>query len=273
VRSIRFAGLACALTFAAAAARAETTLCTDITSAPFVISSPGIYCLKNSISGMIQIQSSDVVLDLNGHVVASPTPGQGGGIVASDAANLTVRNGTVRGFSVGIQISGRASRGHLIERLKVTDNADTAIYVAGDGSVVRHNMLLNNGFNPAIGPRWVLYASGDGVHIADNQVVESGVGALYEVVGIRTDGSGVAVERNVVSNTVVGVHNSRGILVNGAATARNSVVGNRIVNMKIGIMNGFGSAGPAIFMDNTVGGATIAPFSFGVLAGSTNFSY
>jgi hypothetical protein len=273
VRStIGFAGLAFALIVPSAALRAETTKCTEIMSTPYVIPAPGIYCLNNSLTGSINIQASDVVLDLNGHVLQSATPGSGSAVSAFDRANITVRNGTIRGYHTAIQIGGRGSRSHLIERLRITDSADNAILLEGDGSVVRHNMLLNNGYDPGPGARFVLYAGGDGIHIADNQVVESGIGATGEVVGIRTNGSGVAVERNVVSNAEVGTHYSRGIIVNGSASARNSVVGNRVVNMKIGIMNGFGFAGPAVFMDNTVGGAS-TPFAYGVMAGTTNTSF
>ena len=271
--TIRSVGLALALAVPGAAVYAETTDCTVITSAPFIIPAPGIYCLRNSLVGNISIQASDVVLDLNGHVLESAKLGSGSGINAFERANITIRNGTVRGFNTAIQIGGpKLSRSHLIERLRLLDNAEGAMSVEGDGSVVRHNMLLNNGFSASGGARFILFAGGDGNHIADNQIVESGIGAVGEVVGIRTNGSGVAVERNVISNAEIGTHHSRGIIVVGAATARNSVVGNRIVNMKIGIMNGFGTSGPAVFMDNTVGGAT-TPFFFGVMAGSTNTSY
>jgi len=273
VRStIGFAGLAFALIVPSAALRAETTKCTEIMSAPYVIPAPGIYCLNNSLAGSIAVNADDVVLDLNGHVLQSGSPGSGAGVHAFDRQNITVRNGTIRGYNRAVQITGKLSRSHVIERLRIMDNSDGAISVQGDGSVVRHNMLLNNGYDAGSGARFVILANGDGIHIADNQIIESGVGATFEVVGIRTNGSGVAVERNVVSNAEVGSHNSRGILVNGGSTSRNSVVGNRVVNMKIGIMNGFGFAGPAVFMDNTVGGAT-TPFTGGVMAGTTNTSF
>jgi hypothetical protein len=132
-------------------------------------------------------------------------------------------------------------------------------------------MLINNGYAPGAGARYGLLANGNGIHIADNQVMETGVGASNEVVGIRVGGSGVAIERNVVSNAEIGPHSSRGILVSGTpGMGRNSVVNNRVVNMKLGIWN---SSGSAVFMDNTVGGATIAPFLGGVMAGTTNTSF
>ena len=270
MRTIRYIGLALALIVPGAAVHAETNNCTEIMSSPFIISSPGIYCLKNSLTGAIYIQASDVVLDLNGHVLDSSSPGASAGVIALDRQNITVRNGTIRGFHTAVQLDGASSRSHRVEYLRLADNSGTGVSVRGDGSVVRHNMLINNGYAAGPGARFALFASGDGIHIVDNQVIESGVGATNEVVGIRVAGSGVAIERNVVSNAELGPHNSRGILI--LASGRNSVVGNRVVNMLYGIMNGSGFGGTAIFMDNTVGGAKL-PFSGGVMAGTTNFSF
>jgi len=261
----RSAGLAFALIFAAAA-HAETTDCTEINTVPFIITAPGIYCLKNSLTGAIHVQANDVVIDLNGHVFESGSPGAGAGVLAVDRANITVRNGTIRGFNTAIQLVGAKSRGHLIERLRLADNSGSGVIVQAEGAVVRHNMLLNNGYASGPGARFALLSIGNGTHVADNQVIESGVGATGEVVGIRIGGSGVAVERNVVSNEAIGPHLSRGILVSGGT---NSVVGNRVVNMKIGIFN---TGGTAVFMDNTVGAAT-TPFLGGVMAGTTNTSF
>ena len=268
--TIGFAGLALALIFPGAL-RAETINCTDVTGVPAFITAPGIYCLKSSLTSEIHIQADDVVLDLNGYVLDTSNWGASAGISSYDRQNITIRNGTVRGFHTAIQLDGKKSRGHLIEYMRLTDNAGPGVSVSGDGSVVRHNMLINNGYAPGAGARYGLLAVGDGIHIADNQVVETGVGATNEVVGIRVGGSGIAIERNVVSNAEIGPHDSRGILVSGTpGMGRNSVVNNRVVNMKLGIWN---SSGIAVFMDNTVGGATAAPFLGGVMAGTTNTSF
>lgn len=267
--TLRFVGLALALIVPTTAAHAETNNCTEITGVPAFITAPGIYCLKNSLTSAIHVMANDVVIDLNGHVF----DGTGGaGIHAFDRQNITVRNGTIRGFGTAVQLDGTASRGHRIERLRITDNAGAGISVTGDGSVVRHNTLINNGYASTPGAKYGLLAFGDGIHIADNQIIETGVGATGEVVGIRLHGSGVAVERNVISNAAVGPHNSRGILL--FSSGSNSVVGNRVANMLIGIINAScpTCVGPAVFMDNTVGGAKL-PFSGGVMAGTTNTSF
>src|SRR5262245_63933691 len=92
-------------------ARAETVNCTAVTALPAVIDSSGVYCLTGSLitsmtSGTaIDIQASNVVLDLNGFRLDGTSAGQATsaiGIHSGTAENITVRNGIVRGFSVGI---------------------------------------------------------------------------------------------------------------------------------------------------------------------------
>ncbi len=265
----RFIGLAVLSMVLSAVAHAETTNCTPITGAWYTIGAPGIYCLNSSISSQIQVNADGVVIDLNGHALEGL--GTGTGIYAVDRKNLTVRNGTIRGFHTGIRVDGKASHGHLFEQLRVSDNGNAGISVHGDGSVVRDNLFLNNCGVAGAGAKWAIFVAGTGVHVHDNEVVETGVGVTpNEVVGIRIGGAGVVVERNVVSNAIVGSTGSRGIAV--LASGKNTVVGNRIVNMKIGILNAIDFGGTTLFLDNTVGG-TITPFAGGTMAGSTNYSF
>ena len=75
-----------------AAARAEVTNCTEILSLPYTVSTPGIYCLRTSLSFpnswgiVIRIDVDDVVLDLNGHVLESTYVGNSAanGVYASN---------------------------------------------------------------------------------------------------------------------------------------------------------------------------------------------
>jgi hypothetical protein len=54
------------------------------------------------------------------------------------------------------------------------------------------------------------------------------------------------------------------------SSPRASIVGNRVVNFRNGIFFTFGGSG--VYMDNTVGGATV-PFTGGTAAGATNFTF
>src|SRR6266571_814513 len=99
-----------ALMFGAAPARAETVNCTAITSLPAVITVQGIYCFTGDLAtgitsgNAIDIQTNNVVLDLNGFKLGGLAAGPGtqaSGIHAFDRQNLTIKNGTVRGFLTG----------------------------------------------------------------------------------------------------------------------------------------------------------------------------
>ena len=95
-------------------AGAETTNCTAITSLPYTITTQGIYCLTSDLStGMttgnaIEIDTNNVVIDLNGHKLGGLAAGPSTraiGIIAFNRKNITIRNSTVRGCSSGIVLT------------------------------------------------------------------------------------------------------------------------------------------------------------------------
>src|SRR5262249_41325240 len=111
-----------ALAWGAAPVQAETVNCTAITSLPAVITAQGIYCCIDHLStaitsgNAIDIQTNNVILDLNGFKLGGLAAGPGTqavGIHALDRQNLTIKNGTIRGFLRGIHLetSGN-SQGH-----------------------------------------------------------------------------------------------------------------------------------------------------------------
>src|SRR5215471_9938738 len=95
------------LVLSTAPVRAETINCTAITALPAVITVQGIYCFTGDLNtamtsgNAIDIQTNNVVLDLNGWKLGGLAAGLGTnavGIHASDRKNITIKNGTVRGF-------------------------------------------------------------------------------------------------------------------------------------------------------------------------------
>ena len=101
-----------ASSFAFLPAHAETTLCTVLSTFPATISSPGVYCLESdpslsiSTGAAITINANNVTLDLNSHrlgALAAGTATQAIGIYALNHTNITIKNGIVRGFAVGIE--------------------------------------------------------------------------------------------------------------------------------------------------------------------------
>ncbi len=181
---------------------------TFITSAPYVISAPGHYCLANDVSynategAAIWINSSAVVLDLRGYRVSGRlflADSTALGIVASDRTNIVIRNGQVRRFFVGISITGSQN---MVEDIRADDNPNAGIYVAfGFNNTVRNCIVSNTG-----GPNGSAFNAG--LWLAATQTL-----ALNNVVaGTRPAGSGSAYgivlgdDGRAINNQVFGDH-------------------------------------------------------------------
>ena len=127
-------------------------------SFPIVISQPGHYKLAGNLTVPngdthgIHVTSPYVTIDLNGFTLSGPNvcstqtktcsvAGMASGIVTDPVMNLTVRNGTVRGFSgTGI----RASDGLRVEGVTVAHNGAGAI-AASYNALIDRVIVTNNG--------------------------------------------------------------------------------------------------------------------------------
>ncbi|WP_457420251.1 hypothetical protein [Roseateles sp. P5_E7] len=135
--------LLAALTLTATAAQAQTMI--SPRAFPIVIDQPGHYKLSASLAVPaqthgIKITASNVVLDLNGFEVKGPgfcgtycpAAGLASGIWIN-AGNVTVRNGTVRGFDyAGVFFANFQT---TLEDLNVSENFQAGIY--------RHSLPAN----------------------------------------------------------------------------------------------------------------------------------
>lgn len=152
--------IAAALLAAAGAAQAQATIDHnkalagnitpgDLAGYPITISRPGHYKLMGNLTvppGFtgIEVQASDVTLDLNGFTVAGPgscardvasrvvtCQGSGGGLGIHITAEggVTVQGGTVRGFYRGI--SGNAAE--TLIRVRLTQNSSTGFVAPPNG--------------------------------------------------------------------------------------------------------------------------------------------
>ncbi|SRR5581483_3825332 len=270
--TLRSAVLAILLVIMSAAARAEITLCTTIAALPHTITAPGIYCLKNSLNAAgnaITVNADDVVLDLNGHALNGN--GTGVGVGAADRSRVTVRNGTIRGFVSGVQLTTTGkSEGHVVEDLRLEANRSVGVEADGRGVVVRNNLIIGTGTGAGSGvfTIGIFVNGGSGAHVHDNQIVDMSAANDGEADAIRVFKSpGTSVQRNVVSNSFSAGPISYGITF--VASAGNTAVGNRVYNMAHGIAF---SLGGGLYMDNTVGGAA-SPYAGGTAAGGTNFVF
>jgi len=236
-----------------APAHAETVNCTAITSLPAIITVQGIYCFTGNLGtaittgNAIDIQTSNVVLDLNGFKLGGLAAGLGTnalGIHATNRQNITIRNGTVRGFFIGIRLEGIGpSGGHVVEEIRADQNTLFGIDVNGSGNIVRNNQVVATGGSTAFG-------------------------ANADANGIIVSGSGPRLLNNDVINTVkLGTGTASGIYIN--LVDGGLVVNNRITGADVGVQFANGSGNK--YRDNLTSGVVTPFIPFGATdAGNNN---
>ena len=231
--------------------QAETVNCTAITSLPVTITTQGIYCLTGELAtaitsgNAIEIATNNVVLDLNGFKLGGLGAGKGTtahGIHGDSRQNITIRNGTVRGFLRGILLedSSVTSQGNVIEEIRADQNTFVGIKAVGRGNIVRNNQVVATGGTTTFG-------------------------ANADARGIVVTGAEPLVLNNDVIDTVKqGTGTATGILFSSATDAL--AVNNRITQADDGIAY-VTSTGK--FRDNLTS-SVATPFSGGTDAGNNN---
>src|SRR5262249_8999659 len=97
-------------------------------SSVFVISQPGSYYLTGNLTGLpaengIVISANNVTLDLNGFAIIGTA--SMAGVMASNVQNITVRNGVVRDWHHGIDIT--ITTNCRVEKICAYNNNGTGI--------------------------------------------------------------------------------------------------------------------------------------------------
>jgi len=114
---------------------------TPITELPFTIDRCGRFYLTKCLRGVagqdgVTVSADDVTLDLNGFSLVGVAGSLSGIVVAGPAENLTVRNGTVRGWGLhGVDSTSAADV--LVERVRASGNGGSGIECGGERSTVR----------------------------------------------------------------------------------------------------------------------------------------
>ncbi len=206
----------------AAGAGAETTQCTAIANLPAAINMPGIYCLTSDFATniangpAIRIDASHVVLDLNGHVIDNLAAGPdttATGVFLSQRKNVTIKNGTLRGFYYGIHIADvapYASQANVVEDLRVDRSTSNGLRIACRGCVVRRNVVVASGQPRLLGTNRDVYGVlvfGPGNRAIDNDVISVkgyGTGLGYGI-GFGLDTEDCAAVNNRISEADFGV--------------------------------------------------------------------
>ncbi|HZR71072.1 MAG TPA: NosD domain-containing protein [Burkholderiales bacterium] len=201
------------------------------------IDAPGIYCLTTDVNmapsftfgNAVEIEANNVLLDLNGHKIGGQGAGLGTmaiGIRALHRKNVTIKNGTIRGFFTGIDLTDESSAGHVVEGVRLDSNTRTGMALEGVGHIVRGNQIVNTGGTTALGP--------DADAIAINVQGSSGVRLLNnDVIGVAPTGTGVgraiflsggAVDALIVENRITDA--DRGVEILGSGKFRDNLTVN-----------------------------------------------
>jgi len=266
------------LLLAAPAAWAETVNCTAITWLPTVITNQGVYCLTGHLStaitsgNAIDIRTNNVTIDLNGWKLGGQAAGAGtqaNGIYAFQRKNITIRNGTIRGFFRGIYLQDSSpfttSQGQLIEDIRADNNTYIGMTIKGRGNIVRRNQVVDTGGSTVASYVYGILLYGPGGRVLNNDIsgtaaTGSGWGAglsLYEA-------QGAVVEGNRIDDVSSSTGPTRGIFINNSNDVL--VRGNSITSAINGITYA-GSTGK--YMDNLTSNVT-APFNGGLSVGTNN---
>lgn len=232
----------------------------NITTLPAVISTQGTWCLKQDVSTAITsgvaitIATNNVILDCNDFKVGGLAAGASTtttGIQALSRVNAIVRNCSVRGFQIGIQLVGD---GHLIEDNRVEQSTAIGISVFGEGNTVRRNRVVDTGGKPGSSESSGISQGGGSVSITDNIIAGltvTGSGDFGFVYGINLASGPADVTRNFVSSLVpFGEGTAKGIW--GTSTTPSNLHGNTVMNAVTVAGQGIDGGGNSACRGNTV---------------------
>jgi len=112
------------------------------------ITQPGSYFLITNLTATgagdcLTIQANFVTLDLSGFVIAGNGTGSGIAATSTSFHDVTVRNGTVTNFSIGVRF--KSLRNATVERLRVIGNSNGGILIQEPGATVKDSLATDNG--------------------------------------------------------------------------------------------------------------------------------
>ncbi len=229
---------------------------------PYKITLPGSYKLSGNLvvgGNMhgIDIQADNVTLDLNGFSITGPvsctgavscqgnvcqgpvcTPFSQVAGVHSGNRNITVKNGSIRGFGFGIDLEASA----IVSDVHATSNFQAGIYVAGP-SVIVHCQASSQG--------------SDGIHA-------EGPATISESAATNNGNDGIyAVDSTLLHNLAYG--NLEGIEIVGGTAIGNAITRNASQGLRIGYLS------KVVFGSNTItGNGTDIYNSYGVMVSQNN---
>lgn len=201
-----------------------------IDSLPAQLDKQGTWCMRANLStniasgGAIQINLNNVVVDCNGYRIESTLPGTGAFGIGAIGNNHIIRNCDVRGFFVGMLVSGRD---HVIEDNRVLDSGHVGLQV--DPNVtIRRNQILRVGNHPTFEGHIAGIVGGNDIsdNLIDGVVANAAVNLHGDVSGISTSGNGVVTRNRIRNLAATGTGSLFGIVADGFAyITQNHIVG------------------------------------------------
>lgn len=253
--------------------------------APYTITKPGYYRVTQNLSSIghgIVVDSDDVTVDLGGFQISStfpnPMTARNSGILITRHQNITIRNGTIKGFFYGIYANNdRDYGGNIFENLKLIKNLRSGICARSKNTLIQNNIVSQT---TGISDKYTygIFTEGPGMVIKNNAVFgtypslgqSEGVG-----ISLTNFGRGSVVENNTITNSK-DLESGRtfGIWVGAFETDTTTAVGilnNHITNMVVGIAASAPAGG--VFRDNTILSSQMNFFtnSPGMRDGGNNF--
>jgi parallel beta-helix repeat protein len=158
------------------------------------------------------VTADNVVVDLGGFTLSGPRDPTSDvpGILLRNVKGVTVRKGTVKGFSAGVAIAGGSN--NVVENITTEDNVGTTEGSFGDGitlnassgNMIRGNVVRRNG--PFAGISLVGACADNEIRdnrITDNNMLPGDPSRGRQDMGIRLEGP-AANNNKIIGNTITG---------------------------------------------------------------------
>jgi Right handed beta helix region len=149
-----------------------------IRSVPFTIKKSGTYTLEKDLTysgasgtGATTVNAFNVVLDLNGFSLTGTGNPTFNGQIAINVAgqtNVTVQNGTVTGFTTGVDFNGGAQE--LVQNLRLFNTTISVTMQGSSSSTIQNCFIVGTG-NAGEGVELV---DCSGVVVKNNQIANAG---------------------------------------------------------------------------------------------------
>jgi parallel beta-helix repeat protein len=195
--------------------------------------------LTCSGNGLI-VGADGVTIDLNGHTITGS--GTGNGILATGRSGVVITGGTIRNFTIGVQLV--ASTGVLVKEIRAIANRDGIFLIASSGNTITENFASQNS---RVG---VMLRPGAINNSTQNLVTEN-------ILSDNTNGV-ILVETpsaNIFKENIITGSSNAGIALNGGVSG-NLIQENAFTGNAAGILLNVGATGlwptANTFVENTI---------------------